>query len=50
MNRYRVEMMIRRKLKLLRTMPPQEKMRWAGCILMIVYMTLIYLRGVGLYP
>jgi hypothetical protein len=50
MNRYRVEMKIRRKIKLIRTLPPREKMRWAGFALMMVYMTLIYLKGIGVWP
>jgi hypothetical protein len=50
MNRYGVEMKIRRKIKLIKTLPPREKMRWAGLALMIVYMTLIYLKGIGVWP
>ena len=50
MNRYRVEMKIRRTIKLLRTLPPQEKMRWAGYIVVVMYMALIYLKGAGLWP
>ena len=45
MNRYRVEMKIKRKIKLIRTAPPQEKMRWAGYILIVTFWTLWYLRG-----
>ena len=50
MNRYRVEMKIRRKIKLIKTLPPREKMRWAGFTLITVYMTLIYLKGIGVWP
>ena len=50
MNRYRVEMKIKRKIKLIRTAPPTEKMRWAGYILMVVFWTISYLKGIGVWP
>ena len=50
MNRYRVEMKIRRKIKLIKTLPPREKMRWAGYIVMTIYFTLWYLKGIGVWP
>lgn len=40
------EMKIKRKIKLLRTLPPREKARWAGYILIVVYFILWYLKGV----
>ena len=45
MNRHRVETKLKRKLKLLRTLPHKEKMRWAGYILMVTYFILWYLKG-----
>lgn len=50
MNKYRVEMKIRRRIKLMRTAPPTEKMRWAGYILMVMYVAITYLKGAGLWP
>lgn len=45
MNRYRWEMKIKRKIKLIRTLPHREKMRWAGFTLILMYWILWYMKG-----
>ncbi len=43
--RYKWEIKIQRKIKLIRTLPSQEKMRWAGYVLIVAYFILWYLKG-----
>jgi hypothetical protein len=50
LNRHMLEMKIRRKIKLIRTAPHREKMRWAGYVLILIFMIMSYLKGVGLWP
>lgn len=47
MNRRRAEEKLRRKLKLIRTMPAFEKLKWALYVGMVSYMIVIYLKGIG---
>jgi len=48
MNRYRWEMKVRRKIKLIRTMSRHDKIKWAIYVLTVTYATLLYLKGAGL--
>ena len=45
MGRYQWETKIKRKVKLIRTLPHREKMRWAGYVLMVIYFIFWYTKG-----
>jgi hypothetical protein len=49
-NRYRWEMKIKRKIKLIRTMSHRDKALAGWFVLMVIYMALTYLKGAGLWP